>query len=410
MQHTLQQPSKWLRLMAAAALLWLFVAVSEAHGFPYELTYSNRITEPDGKPVQGPITVSVNFFNDPGDGAPRIEIPELVIPDVAVSDGVFQLSLELAPSDFQKVFSDTAISVFIQITDRTHNRVYGKQQFSVTPYALKVPVDPSVLKYTSEGLLTLSPDRPRGAGVHILSSDDGGALSWVAASNSGGTVAMSNTGGAAAGDLSGSYPAPTLTTTGVAAGTYTKLAVDAKGRATFGTSLTADDLPLMSVSKGGTGATSHTNNGVLIGGGAGPVSTTAAGAQGNVLTVGTSGPEFGRLNLASTAAVTGLLPASLGGTGVSSTALFPVSGTIVTATSIDTLSNKTLSSPVISSATINGSTLITANVVTTGTMSAQRLVATNDANNHKVVLKASPTATGTVELTLPSSAGASGQV
>ena len=154
-----------------------------------------------------------------------------------------------------------------------------------------------------------------GSSGQFLTTNGAGTFSWVS-----GAAPT----GAASGDLVGSYPNPTLATSVAAAGTYTKVTVDTKGRVTVGTTLVAADIPTLpasiiggvsalGVANGGTGDTNLTLNGVLLGNNTGNVVTTAAGAayQSFTVPVGGGTPSFSAVNLAQSAAVTGILPATL---------------------------------------------------------------------------------------------------
>ena len=120
--------------------------------------------------------------------------------------------------------------------------------------------------------------------------------------------------------------AATLSASGVTAGTYAKVIVDVKGRVTGSSTLVAADIPPLStsnlvsgtlgVANGGTGATTITNNGVVIGAGSGALSGVT-GTSGQVMTVnGSNQPIFSAINLASSATVSGTLSVANGGTGV----------------------------------------------------------------------------------------------
>jgi uncharacterized cupin superfamily protein len=75
------------------------------------------------------------------------------------------------------------------------------------------------------------------------------------------------------------------------------------------------------VGKGGTGATSFTSNGIVYGNTTDALQVTSAGTQYQVLQAGSGGtPTFGALNLAQSAAVTGSLPLTNGGTGATTAA------------------------------------------------------------------------------------------
>ncbi len=97
------------------------------------------------------------------------------------------------------------------------------------------------------------------------------------------------------------------------------------------------------------------------------------GAPGTVMHGGSTVPSYSAVALG--ADVSGTLGATNGGTGVSGTATFPSSGTVVTEAASETLTNKTLTSP-----TINGATVSSAELSIDDDGSAFALSLVSDAN------------------------------
>jgi len=158
--------------------------------------------------------------------------------------------------------------------------------------------------------------------------------------------------------VNGMQGAVTITASGIGAA--------ASGANSDITSLSGLTTPL-SVPQGGTGAGTWTSKGILYGNGTSALNVTAAGTQYQVLQAGSGGtPAFDAVHLDQSAAVTGTLPVSNGGTGASTLALHNVllgNGTSPVATVAPGTSGNVLTSngttwvssaPSVTSPSING--------------------------------------------------------
>ncbi|MCX6106335.1 MAG: hypothetical protein NTY08_10960 [Proteobacteria bacterium] len=152
-----------------------------------------------------------------------------------------------------------------------------------------------------------------GMSGQVLATNGSGTLSW--ASGAAPT-------GAASGDLTGSYPNPTLSNVGTA-GAYSKVVVDSKGRVTSGSTLAAADIPNLSASQ----ITSGTLNSAQL---------PTAGTAGTYAKVSTD--DYGRA-IAGTTLSAGDLPphsAALITSGTLNTAQLPTAGTAGTYAKVTT--------------------------------------------------------------------------
>ena len=132
--------------------------------------------------------------------------------------------------------------------------------------------------------------------------------------------------------------------------------------------LVADDVPSLDVAKigsgtlpvvrGGTGAATLASNGVLLGAGTGAIAATVAGSANQVLRVPGAGgaPAFGALDLAQSAAVTGLLAPANGGTGVNNAGTLAVgANTTISGGGTLALGGFTLTAPATGTAALRAS-------------------------------------------------------
>jgi|GEM_PF-3059892 len=161
-----------VRLFALVATIFTPQAALAADGFP--LSYSGRLTQSSGAPLEGPADIELRFYSAETDGIPLGD--PYAFSSVALQNGVFTLSVQLTTKDAVTILGNGSEPVYAEVT--AGGRIYPRQRFSFVPYALRTPVDDTSLVYDK---LSGKPS-VNGAGTatpgQILTSDGNGKVRW----------------------------------------------------------------------------------------------------------------------------------------------------------------------------------------------------------------------------------------
>ena len=265
-------------LVLSLALAASVISVSQAYAATFSVSYSGRLTQATGAPVDGPVDISVKFWNASVSGNSLTAPIDFTAVDL--NSGVFSLALELSADQVQQIYGDLSSPVYIEIT--AAGKTYPRQQYSFVPYALRIPVDNKTLAFDSNGNLGLAVNGGAPANNQFLTKDTSGRLTWgspAVTSLQGQNIASTQpSSGQVLQFIGGQWVPQNITTSGSAslpnvgtAGTYVKVVTDAQGRVTQGLSLAAADVtgalgftPLSSVNFN---AGSGLNGGTITNGG-----------------------------------------------------------------------------------------------------------------------------------------------
>lgn len=149
------------KILIGLSLLVPQVAASN----PFALTYSGRlVSESTGAPVAGPLELRVLFFKAL---AAESHVGGIyTFQDVPITDGVFNLTIDINASDRNAIF-DTSGELWIELTDVTNGRIYPRQKMTAVPYAARIPIDSSTLQFNEQGNL------------EVIGGVSGGSSSYV---------------------------------------------------------------------------------------------------------------------------------------------------------------------------------------------------------------------------------------
>jgi hypothetical protein len=159
-----------MRLLYYISIISALLVVEIASAESYSIRYTGRIVEDSGAPVQGPVDITVRFYTAEFGGS-QISL-DLNYGSVELSEGVFDLDLNISPYFRNDIFGSSE-ELWIEITDVTNSKAYPRQKISAVPYALRVPIDETTLRYNSQGQLEV-------IAANSIDSISGGLLGSIA--------------------------------------------------------------------------------------------------------------------------------------------------------------------------------------------------------------------------------------
>ena len=169
---------KRIRALLILTVCNLF-AVSVAQSSGFNLPYSGRFVEDDGRPVEGPVDLVIRFY--PSESATAHSAGPYAYSGIQLIDGVFQVNINLDAGQFNEVFPSVDSEIWIEITDASNGVTYGKQQLASTPFALKVPVDNKSIGWNDLGQLQVKDsNQVDGQSFDLSDAKEGQVIRWDA--------------------------------------------------------------------------------------------------------------------------------------------------------------------------------------------------------------------------------------
>ncbi len=300
------------RIQNAVAALALLLAgggfATAAAQCPSKTTIQDTLQNADGTPASGRVVIAWPTF--------RIGTCQVIAGQMTVSVSNGNLTVELFPNELASP-EGTSYRVTYHLRSGRISTEYWVVPASTLPVTLAIVRSASVpvpaVQFSMAQVTDLLPTLRRkvelpalcSAGKFLQANGSAAPPQVDCVDGTGAPVASATVSGTVKINVSEADPVVYTRAT-----TDTLLAGKANAAHTHSAQeITAGTLP---VGQGGTGAASFTANGVLLGNGTSPMQATAAGTANQVLRVPSAGgaPAFGAINLSSSAAVTGVLPAA----------------------------------------------------------------------------------------------------
>lgn len=115
-------------LITGLMLVWLNAALAAAAGGQI-LPFSGRLLDDQAHPVSGPVDLQLTFFRGETDVSP-LPLPPYTFYRIELADGVFHLKIMVGEADLATLSNPTN-TVYLQVKDVTHDRVYRRQKFDL---------------------------------------------------------------------------------------------------------------------------------------------------------------------------------------------------------------------------------------------------------------------------------------